>query len=133
MNKYSDIEIQTAKNLLKDGYKWLVRTMRGSVIAFSCHPRKYEGYWLWPSNAESEIVSGKSTPLFQSIKWEDPGPTYIEDILNPKILNEAERQYLSAVIRPFRDQVQSITKFEDSTMYKGMELGKEYTLEELGL
>lgn len=107
--------------------------MRGSVIAFSCSPYKYEGYWLRPSNAESEIVSGKSTPLFQSIKWEDKEPTYIGDIVNPKILNEAERQYLSAVIRPFRDQVQSITKFEDSTMYKGMELGKEYTLEELGL
>lgn len=133
MNKYSDIEIQTAKNLLKDGYKWLVRTMRGNVVAFSCEPYKIGGYWSWPGNAESEIVSGKSTPLFQSIKREDPGPTYIEDILNPKILNEAERQYLSAVIRPFRDQVQSITKFEDSTMYKGMELGKEYTLEELGL
>lgn len=156
MNKYSDIEIQTAKNLLKDGYKWLVRTMRGSVIAFSCHPCKNEGYWLWPSNAESEIVSGKSAPLFQNIKWEDEVSTYIEDIVKPQILNEPERQYLSAVIKPFRDRVRSITKnpklngkeeyividigfqmffpdFKSNAMYKGMDLGKEYKPEELGL
>jgi len=164
MNKYSDIEIQIANNLLRDGYKWLVRTMRGNVVAFSCKPCKNEGYWLWPSYAESEIVSGKSTPLFQNIQWEDPGPTYIEDIVNPQILDEAERQYLSAVIGPFSNLVRSITKnpkmngkveyividigsqlenrhkffmffpdFKFNTMYKGMELGKEYTLEELGL
>lgn len=156
MNKYSDIEIQIANNLLRDGYKWLVRTMRGNVVAFSSHPCKNEGYWLWPSNAESEIVSGKSMPLFQNIRWEDKEPTYIKDIVSPQILDESERQYLSAVIRPFRDRVRSITKnpelngkeeyividigfqmffpdFKSNAMYKGMDLGKEYTLEELGL
>ena len=74
------------------------------------------------------------------------------------ILDEVEKRYLRGVIRPFRDKVKSITKFADTrcteeyiymvvegpadaclprfdgnTMYKGMELGKEYTLEELGL
>lgn len=46
MNKYSEIEIQIANNLLRDGYKWLVRTMRGDVVAFSCSckPCKNEGY-----------------------------------------------------------------------------------------
>ena len=81
MNKYSEIEIQIANNLLRDGYKWLVRNMRGNVVAFSCRPWKNEGYWVWPSYAESEVVSGKSAPLFQSIKWEDKEPTYIEDIV----------------------------------------------------
>ena len=157
MNNYSKIEIQIANNLLKHGYKWLMRTMLGNVVAFSCEPYKIGKYWSWPRNAESEIVSGKSTPLFQSIKWEDPGPTYIEDILNPKILDEAEQRYLSAVIRPFRDNVKSIVKcdlesnqefiaiyckngdstflpyFEAGTMYKEMERRREYTLEELGL
>ena len=156
MNKYSDIEIQTANNLLRDGYKWLVRTMRGNVVAFSCHPYKNGNCLAWPINAKSEVVSGKNTPLFQNIQLEDKGPTYIEDIVKPQILDEAERQYLSAVIRPFRDKVQSITKmpemngreeyividigfqmffpvFKSNTMYKGMDLGKEYTLEELGL
>lgn len=75
------------------------------------------------------------------------------------ILNEKEKEYLSAVIKPFRDKVILISKrsndngqfisieieekphnnnmlfpyFEEGSMYKGMEINKHYTLEELGL
>ncbi len=73
------------------------------------------------------------------------------------ILDEAERKYLSDVIRPFRDRIEYILKssfttgreflhmktkdgdmmdmfpFEPNKMYKGMKLNKEYSLEELGL
>lgn len=71
----------------------------------------------------------------------------------PSILDEAEKKYLSAVIRPWRDRVEWISKsdnigreylqieldddeielpyFKKGTMYKGMELNKEYTLEDL--
>ncbi len=74
------------------------------------------------------------------------------------ILDEEEKAYLSAVIKPFRNRVDWIEKvrsinttecinityddteyeipfpqFEKGTMYKGMELNREYTLEELGL
>ena len=78
------------------------------------------------------------------------------------ILDKEEKKYLSAVIRPFRDRVEYILKgdrgdnrsyiiiviksidkdrkesicspyFETNKMYKGMEEGKEYTLEELGI
>lgn len=84
---------------------------------------------------------------------------------NEPILDDAEKQYLSAVIKPFRDDVQYIVKFggkfssrayeeidvryqdkmsgdkycfllprfEKGTMYKGMEVNRHYTLEELGL
>lgn len=78
----------------------------------------------------------------------------------PEILDEAEKRYLRGVIRPFRDKVKTIGKkynkmngkdneyltiilkeepnmdfpnFEPNTMYKGMKIGKQYTLEELGL
>ena len=75
-----------------------------------------------------------------------------------EILDETEREYLKAVIKPFKKRVKFIRKtesnmlfekellliqlndddlilpyFEKETMYKGMELGKKYTLEELGL
>ena len=73
-----------------------------------------------------------------------------------EILDDVEREYLSYVIRPFRNRVKYITKkqcngeerivifyingypttmptFKPNTMYKNMELNKEYTLEELGL
>ena len=77
-----------------------------------------------------------------------------------QILDKEEKEYLSAVIRPFRNKVKHIVKwqhydsastdetfigillnketislpyFESNTMYKGMEINKKYTLEELGL
>lgn len=72
-----------------------------------------------------------------------------------EILDDAEKEYLRAVIKPFRDEVKYIIKkekfknesigifleedvivfpcFKKGTMYKGLEEYKEYTLEELGL
>ena len=68
------------------------------------------------------------------------------------ILNDAEKKYLSAVINPFKNRVNHIVKEENidrstefihielhdgdvkaNTMYKGMKVGKHYTLKELGL
>ena len=77
-------------------------------------------------------------------------------------LDEKEKEYLSAVIKPWRKSVKFVMKkrscdreyqfiyiaykdadgnydelvfplFKPNTMYKGMELDKEYSLEELGL
>ena len=73
------------------------------------------------------------------------------------ILDTEEKAYLEAVLRPFKDRVKNIRKAEDvygsefiiinlkgevgmvfpfftkDTMYKGMEIRKDYTLKELGL
>ena len=76
------------------------------------------------------------------------------------ILDDVEKKYLSAVIKPFRSKVYAIAKYDDGddnyyiqimikqnvyfeyidlpyfkkgTMYKGMELKKEYTVDQLGL
>ena len=90
------------------------------------------------------------------------GKTYtLEELglydVNKSILSDKEKEYLSAVIKPFRDKVKYIKKhtdessyeyiviafvnyerllfpsFKKSTMYAGMEKDKNYTLEELGL
>ena len=110
-------------------------------------------YWsdisqIWEnSNAIGDLLTGK----YEIVKLSKP------------ILTEKEKEYLSAVIKPFRDRILHIYKFELSgyegigidlkfpkveknnedamtlpsfeigTMYKGMELYKDYTLEELGL
>lgn len=73
-----------------------------------------------------------------------------------EILDKAEKKYLADVVRPFRSKVRSVYKtvsirnkefiniqlrdenfplpyFEKGTMYKEMQTGKRYTLEELGL
>ena len=88
-------------------------------------------------------------PFFKALKiWLDA--EHIEPILD-----DAERRYLSAVIRPFRNKVEYIEKvdvaceeyihiqlnkawaflphFRTGTMYKGMKPNHGYTLEELGL
>lgn len=73
-----------------------------------------------------------------------------------EILDEKEKEYLSAVIKPFKNRIDYIKKidltgrefiyiylkndedidfpyFKKGTMYKGMKLGRQYTLKELGL
>ena len=80
------------------------------------------------------------------------------DEIELSILNEKEKKYLESVLRPFKDKVIFIRKelqfptdkeyihieikndldidfpdFKLNTMYKGMEVDKEYTTEELGL
>lgn len=76
---------------------------------------------------------------------------------NKPILDDAEKEYLKNVIKPFKDKISNISKepsilgkeficinfkneefmcfpyFEKNTMYKGMKANKEYTLKELGL
>lgn len=78
------------------------------------------------------------------------------------ILDEVEKEYLSGIIKPWKEKVKFIAKYETydskyqfihityldteismeyielpsfkpNTMYRGMELDKEYTLKELGL
>lgn len=80
----------------------------------------------------------------------------LQDYKEP-ILDEGERKYLSDVIRPFRNKIDTISKFNTfddrqyiyigmkdrrwsnlpcfpkGTMYKGMKDGRHYSLEELGL
>lgn len=76
------------------------------------------------------------------------------------ILDETEKKYLESVIKPFRNKIIHIAKysysvgeyisicykdtnkihgfinlpsFKSNTMYKGMEIGREYSLKELGI
>lgn len=102
-------------------------------------------------NESAILIDGS----FDADVWEE----YKEDILDEK-----EKEYLRAVINPFRDRITYIAKVEEdihwfywimirvdigflndyydfclppfeetSDMYKKMEVGKEYTLKELGL
>lgn len=101
--------------------------------------------------------------LFYEMGCNDEGrKEWLEQEYHEPILDEKEREYLSAVIRPWRDKVTDIIKtrewetekknaefirisldddgivtdlpyFKAGTMYKGMELDREYSLEDLGL
>ena len=160
MNKYSEIETKTAKNLLKEGYKWIARNGSGKLFAYYKKPIKADTGWysIWYPIENSGYVCKELVPIFQSIRFDDKEPTSLESIVHPQILDDAEKRYLSAVIKPFRKHVQNIAKyrtygnteeyiiiqidsservyfphFRAGTMYKGMKTGWRYTLEELGL
>ena len=112
--------------------------------------RSYDFLSLVPyrrfKNDEKDFIIKNESKVFKlTLEVEEP------------ILDEKERKYLSGVIRPFRDRIKFIKKlnehyiddeyiliktdsnstplpyFKKDTMYKSMELNKEYTLEELGL
>ena len=105
-----------------------------------------EGVWYTSNKLLPMLLQGE----ISIIKVEQP------------ILDDVEKKYLSAVIKPFRDRIISIRKykynqdeyigiyvkyyaetdesemftlplFKEGTIYKGMELKKYYTLKELGI
>lgn len=117
--------------------------------------------------ANTSVVFDKVKKNCDSNIHSDCWTTYTRDILEwmaqpykEPILNDTEREYLAAVIRPFKENVCTVCKkyiqsysglsyeyilvkisterwgfpkFVEGTMYKNMELDKEYSLEELGL
>ena len=117
-----------------------------------------------PQTSERRYFSVKIKRHKKSIFSKELTPTetgtsaynaWLEEEYDPKILTDKEKAYLSAVIKPFKEEVETIEKasfeeceqlqisdgdtvmafpcFEKGTMYKGMEAYKEYTLEELWL
>lgn len=97
--------------------------------------------------------------VHDEVTWCEVAMNWLDMEHKEPILDDAERRYLSAVIRPFRNDVTEIRKtickpyeylringrfnnginyfflpnFDAGTMYKGMEPNRWYTLEELGL
>ena len=138
--------MNNAEWMIKNGYKF------SDLHCSYMQPGSICSFYLNDKNVGK--VSGLS--FFEAIKtWLDA--EHIEPILD-----DAEKRYLSAVIKPFRDRVKYIEKmfedhlrgdqdcyifirfndgnfdmnfpvFRESIMYKGMERYKKYTLEELGL
>lgn len=107
------------------------------------------------SSGTKELFKKQYTPLVYPYELLIDFANWLEQEYEPTILTEKEKAYLSTVIKPFREEVETIEKasfeedeqlqisdgdtvmafpcFEKGTMYKGMEAYKAYTLEELGL
>ena len=108
-----------------------------------------------------KFKSDESTIFSKEMTSDENGTSaynaWLEEEYVPDILTDKEKAYLSAVIKPFRKDVECIVKYMFSeekeflaislhngeemilpnfirrTMYKGMKLRKAYTLKELGL
>ena len=88
MNKYNEIEIQTAKNMLKEGYTWIARDESGGLFAYIDKPSKLDTFWC--SDGNSNCVCS-FVPIFQSIHFGDKEPVSLEDIVHPQILDDERR------------------------------------------
>ncbi len=143
-------ERQFTKTDLKKGDKCALKN--GAVIFFGqeCNYRfnNLDEQLRYACNDNASIVK-----VERPVKYE----TVFER--KEEILDKTEKKYLAGVIRPFRDKVKSIVKYNNPSrsgkeylkiqiiddaginfpdfkkdfMYKGMETDRKYTLEELGL
>ena len=122
-------------------------------------PFNIKGYKLNPCKLTNErIINNRGDMITMSFFKLLTGKLEVEQV----ILDNIEKRYLENVLRPFKSRVMSISKSEDfdyeyiwirvelpihnhgnttcklpyfdkGTMYKGMELDKQHSLEELGL
>lgn len=122
------------------GVPFKIKDKNGVELTYSPFTFKDDGVY----DKENELRAGILTWLLNG--------TY--EIAQP-ILTQKEKTYLEGVLRPFKDSVLNIEKnqngygqwiciefkednfglpyFEKDTMYKGMELNKKHTIQELGL
>ena len=107
--------------------------------------------WYDYFNSDDDCVQDCKACEERFVKW------LFEDSEEP-VLDDVEREFLSATIKPFRKKIAYIVKdqdfddgkqciriilqngdgmrfpyFDDDTMYKGMKENKKYSLEELDL
>lgn len=161
MKEFSEDEKVIARNINKE-YRWIARDSDGVLCIYKEKPKKSGSIWNIRSGAyKIETLDGFSY-MFLAIKWEDDEPTRISGIYGPQILDDAEREYLKTILKPFHDEVGYIKKseeylasegwckkeflfiklrdggftfpsFDPGKMYSGMELDKQYKLYELGI
>lgn len=155
MKEFTDDEKIIARNIDKE-YKWMARSKMGTLRIFENKPTKIGCSGAWDSNRPPCVMTA-FRQIFKSITWEDKEPTLIKDIYDPQILDDTERKYLTAVLKPLpkaksirkaispfgvfqylvvsfnESEIMSFPYFEPGTMYKGMECCKLYTPEELGI
>ena len=150
------VEVQFTKSDLKDGDYCIFKNKERAI--------KFGGYVIMNRGTMSLREYSKKLEHNHDSNYDivriDRPVEYKTIYKNDEILDSTEKKYLAAVITPFRNKVEYITKvdadigrqyisikynngldyewinlpdFKLATMYVGMKSNKEYTLEELGL
>lgn len=154
-NKYNitdkDMYLGEIKEANEDSIRILVLEHKNSMFIGETH-------YAFNPEGRFEIVKNKNGKFFKSLPNNFTGTLEVENgyIVKKEILDDVEKEYLSAVIRPFKNRISDIVKrnfdseksyiaihinseslyfpyFKKGTMYEGMEADKKYTLKELGL
>lgn len=146
----------------------LVHKGKYTLYSISCPEIRDYGTALYLRGTDKTKDSSWFRYEYNSIKEAKEAVTAFKNLIkewnekNVDVLDEKEKEYLSAVVAPFKNRNVKITKlqsgdqefiqvivdskyslinvehiefpyFDAGTMYKGMEIDKEYTLEELKL
>lgn len=150
------VEVQFTKSDLKDGDYCIFKNKERAI--------KFGGYVIMNRGTMSLREYSKKLEHNYDSNYDivriDRPVEYKTIYKNDEILDSTEKKYLAAVITPFRNKVEYITKvdtdigrqyisikynngldfewinlpdFKLATMYVGMKSNKDYTLEELGL
>ena len=152
MNMFKKDELTILKNTSAK-YQWVARDKSGALFVYVRKPKKYLTVYGDAGDGAGRFPLGPFEELFKEITWEG-GPVRFRK----SILDETEHKYLKEALRPFRNRIVRVTKlkfpgysdyslradlddgdslvfpnFPAGTMYNGMELYHEYTLEELGI
>lgn len=158
MKTFTEVEKTIARNIDWE-YRWIARDRDGNLCVYDGKPKKRNDSWI----SDDYKYLCYFNHLFPAIQWEDEEPTRISDIYNPPVLNDAEREYLKTVLKPFHENVAYVEKvhyypmtvdassslaflfiklhdgklefpnFDSRKMYLGMELNKKYKMDELGI
>lgn len=141
---------------INKGYKWIARDKSNELTVYECKPYKLKHLGYWNEETEDSSSLYAFSQMFKSIAWKDNEPTLIRDIYDPHVLDDVEKRYLAAVLKPLpkvkkiwkdrsiqhgeyltvvfdNGETMSFPDFKSCTMYKGMETGRTYTPEELKL
>ena len=147
MNMFTKDEQVILKNV-SSKYKWIARDKNGALFVYARMPKKAGVFY---DDDTSNLRLKPFEHVFNKITWKGGPVRFRKDVLD-----ETERKYLKAVLRPFRNRDVRVIKarrcymdyliidfengdniafpdFPRETMYNGMELYHEYTLEELGI
>ena len=115
MKEFTEDEKAIAMHIDKK-YKWMARDKGGGLYIYMSKPTKNGSSNIWFVDNFLYIniknfIDAKD--MFSSIKWEDDDPTRISDIYDPQILDDVEREYIKAVIKPFHEKIEFVGKYGD--------------------
>ena len=142
---FTEDEKTILRNLPKE-HKWIARDFDGMIYVYTNIPERLDRRF----RGDKWICLNIFDNLFKNVTWEN-SPIYFRE---PVVLSDKEHDYLKFVLKPFRSQIRTVKKchsnndmefirvemsgdeilfpfFDVGKMYKGMEPGREYTLEEL--
>ena len=140
---------------LPSPFKWIARDRDGCLFLYEDEPEKDEDEFVCrDSNTPTEYENLKIfKDIFKSVTFENSPIRF-----RSEILDEMEKAYLKAVLKPFQKRIAYVRKmnaergglqyirvmlknsdwmsfpmFRAGTMYKGMTVGEKYSLEDLGI